>query len=78
MAKIRKSDVPNDTLAWLKDQSSAAGPSLSEFMQDEATKIASRLPLSEVLRRASTKPWGVAPGVAVAELRAIRDANAHL
>ena len=73
MTTIQIREVPIDVHASLRDHAAAAGLSLSEFMLREATKIAGRPPMSEVLRRASTKAWGVAPGVAVAELRALRD-----
>ena len=73
MTTIQIREVPSDVHASLRDHAVAAGLSLSEFMLREATKIAGRPPLSEVLRRASAKSWGVAPGVAVAALRALRD-----
>ena len=73
MVTIRISDVPSDIHALLEDHASAAGLSLSSYMLQEVTKIAGRPLISEVLRKASTKPWAVAPGVAVAELRALRD-----
>ena len=73
MTTIQIRDVPSDVHASLRDHAAAAGLSLSEFMLREATKIAQRPELSEVLRRATTKTWGVAPGVAVATLRELRD-----
>jgi antitoxin FitA len=76
MTTIQIREVPSDVHASLRDHAAAAGLSLSEFMLREATKIAGRPAISEVLRRATTKTWGVAPGAAVGALRAIRDEDA--
>jgi antitoxin FitA len=73
MTTIQIREVPSDVHASLRDHAAAAGLSLSEFMLREATKIAGRPAISEVLRRATTKTWGVSPGAAVHALRAIRD-----
>lgn len=73
MTTIQIREVPNDVHASLRDHAAAAGLSLSEFMLREATKIAKRPALSEVLRRSATKSWGVAPGSAVGIVRELRD-----
>jgi antitoxin FitA len=73
MKTIQIREVPDDVHAALRAQAAAADLSLSEFMLRESEKISRRPPLAEVLKRAQARTWGVAPGIAVAAVRALRD-----
>lgn len=73
MTTIQIREVPSDVHASLRNHAKAAGLSLSEFMLREATKIANRPTLSQVLQRASEKTWGVNSGIAVAIARELRN-----
>lgn len=77
MKTIQIRDVPDEVHAALRAQAAAAGQSLSAYLLGEATRIARRPDLDALLRRASDRSWGVAPGraaTAVHEARAEQDA----
>jgi plasmid stability protein len=74
---IQIRDVPDEVHASLRAMAATAGLSLSEYLLREATKIASRPSMSEVLKRASRREWGVPPGSAVEVLRGLRDDEAE-
>jgi plasmid stability protein len=69
---IQIRDVPEEVHASLRAKAATAGLSLSEYLLREATKIASRPSMSEVLKRAAKREWGVPPGTAVDALRQLR------
>lgn len=71
---IQIRDVPEAVHATLRGRAAREGLSLSDFMLREATRIAERPPMAEVLRAMADRDWGVAPGEAVATLRELRDA----
>ena len=74
MAKtIQIRDVPDGVHAELRTRAAVAGMSLSDYMLREATRIAGRPPLADVLEWAGERGWGVAPGAAVAAVRELRD-----
>ncbi|HSH61453.1 MAG TPA: hypothetical protein VK988_17785 [Acidimicrobiales bacterium] len=73
MKSIQIRDVPEEVHASLRAKAAAAGLSLSEYLLRETTKIASRPSMSEVLKRASNREWGIPPGTAVDTLRQLRD-----
>ncbi len=73
MKSIQIRDVPDDVHASLRAKAAAARLSLSEYLLREATLIASRPPVADVLKRASEREWGVPPGRAVEALRRLRD-----
>jgi antitoxin FitA len=70
---IQIRDVPDDVHAVLRARAAAVGLSLSEYMLREATRIAERPPLADVLEWATEREWGVPAGSAVAALRELRD-----
>ena len=70
---IQIRDVPDDVHAELRARAATARLSLSEYMLRECTRIAERPVIADVLRRASRREWGVAPGEAVAVLRVMRN-----
>ena len=74
MAKtIQIRDVPDAVHAELRARAAAAGLSLSDYMLREATRIAGRPPLADILEWAGQRGWGVEPGEAVSALRDLRD-----
>lgn len=56
MIQIR--DVPDDVHRELRMRAAAAGMSLSRYLLEEITKIASHPPVAEVLRRAQERGGG--------------------
>jgi antitoxin FitA len=74
MAKtIQIRDVPDEVHAELRSRAAAIGLSLSDYLLREATRIASRPPLADVLEWADGRGWGVPAGQAVAALRELRN-----
>jgi hypothetical protein len=78
MKSIQIRDVPDEVHASLRAKvlsakAATAGLSLSEYLLREATKIASRPSMSEVLKRVPQREWGVPPGTAVDALRHLRE-----
>ena len=65
--------VPDDVHASLRAKAASAGLSLSEYLLGEVTRIAGRPSLSEVLKRATERDWGVPPGRAAQAVRELRD-----
>jgi antitoxin FitA len=70
---IQIRDVPDDVHAELRSRAAAAGVSLSDYLLREATRIASRPPIADVLEWVGDRGWGVPAGNAVATLRELRD-----
>jgi len=70
---IQIRDVPEEVHASLRAKAATAGLSLSEYLLREVTNVARRPSMSEVLKRASRRDWGVPPGTAVDALRRLRD-----
>jgi len=70
---IQIRDVPEEVHASLRAKAATAGLSLSEYLLREVTNVAGRPSMSEVLKRASRRDWGVPPGTAVDALRRLRD-----
>ncbi len=70
---IQVRGVPDEVHAELRARAAAIGLSLSDYMLREATRIASRPPLADVLEWTGERGWGVPAGVAVAALRELRD-----
>ena len=74
MAKtIQVRGVPDEIHAELRARAAAIGLSLSDYLLREATRIASRPPLADVLEWVDERGWGVPAGMAVASLRELRD-----
>jgi hypothetical protein len=65
--------VPDDVHAELRTRAAAAGVSLSDYLLREATRIARRPPIADVLEWAGERGWGVPKGDAVDALRELRD-----
>lgn len=77
MAKtIQIRSVPDEVHAVLRARAAAVGLSLSDYLLREATRIASRPPLADVLEWAGERGWGAPAGAAVAALREQRDESA--
>jgi hypothetical protein len=70
---IQIREVPDEVHAAFRARAAMAGLSLSEYLLREATKIAERPEIAEVLKRAERRDWGVARGRAVEVLRQLRD-----
>ncbi len=75
MKTIQIREVPDSVHAALRTRAASAGLSLSDYMLREASRIAERPPLADVLEWADSRGWGVAPGTAVQALRELRDAS---
>ena len=73
MRSIQIRAVPDDVHASLRAKAAAAGLSLSEYLLAEVTRIAARPSVSEVLKRASDRDWGVPPGRGAEAVRQLRD-----
>jgi antitoxin FitA len=72
---IQIRDVPDSVHAELRSRAAANGVSLSDYLLREATRIAGRPALSDILVWAGERGWGVASGEAGAALREIRDGS---
>jgi hypothetical protein len=69
---IQIREVPDEVHAELRARAAAVGLSLSDYLLREASRIASRPPLADVLEWSLERGWGVQPGAAAAELRNLR------
>jgi plasmid stability protein len=70
---IQIRNVPDDVHRALRTSAAAAGMSLSDYLLAEIQQVASRPPISEVLRRAGARPGGVPIDDIVAAVRSGRD-----
>lgn len=70
---IQIRDVPDSVHLVLRSRAAASGLSLSDYLLREATRIAQRPQLADLLQWAVEREWGVEPGVAVAALRELRE-----
>ena len=70
---IQIREVPDDVHAVLRTRAAAVGLSLSDYLLREATRIAERPPLADILEWATEREWGVPAGQAVEALRDLRD-----
>ncbi len=70
---IQIRDVPDDVHRSLRAKAATSGLSLSAYLLREATKIAQRPSVDELLADAAERAWGVTPGRAAAVVRELRD-----
>ena len=70
---IQIGEVPDEVHAELRSRAAAIGLSLSDYLLREATRIAERPVLADVLGWSGERGWGVPAGEAVAALRELRD-----
>jgi antitoxin FitA len=70
---IQIRDVPDGVHLVLRTRAAASGLSLSDYLLREATRIAERPPLADILQWAADREWGVEARSAVDALREMRD-----
>jgi hypothetical protein len=68
-------DVPDDVHTALRTRAAAAGMSLSDYVLQQLVEVASRPPVSDVLRRAGERPGGASTADIVEAVRGGRDRN---
>ena len=73
MKTIQVRNVPDGVHATLRARAAGAGVSLSDYALAELQRAAERPPVSDVLRRATSRAGGAAAADIVAAVRAGRD-----
>lgn len=66
---VQVRDVPDDVHHALRARAGGLGISLSEYLRDELTRLASRPPVIDLLTRATYRHGGAPPGSIVKALR---------
>jgi plasmid stability protein len=70
---IQIRNVPDSVYATLRARAAGAGVSLSDFALAELQRVAERPPVSDVLRRATSRAGGAGTAEIVTAVRAGRD-----